>query len=73
MRHVGELFLQMSAVNLLGRVLDTPDAMSNASDHISTLYKSVSAGSALFFQVGLQAWDLTPGWLDLHTHYEVGR
>ena len=31
----------MSAVNLLGRVLDTPDALSTAPDHISTLYKSV--------------------------------
>ena len=41
LQHVGELFVSMSAVNLLGRVLDTPDAMSSAPDNIGSLYRTV--------------------------------
>jgi hypothetical protein len=32
----------MAAVNLLGRVLDTPDSITAAPDYIGSLYKSVS-------------------------------
>ena len=32
----------MSAVNLLGRVLDMPDSITSAPDNIGSLYKSVS-------------------------------
>jgi uncharacterized Rmd1/YagE family protein len=31
----------MAAVNLLGRVLDTPDSITAAPDYIGSLYKSV--------------------------------
>lgn len=31
----------MSAVNLLGRVLDIPDSITSAPDNIGSLYKSV--------------------------------
>ncbi|KAL4424431.1 hypothetical protein ABPG77_006369 [Micractinium sp. CCAP 211/92] len=41
MQHVGTLFQSMSAVNLLGRVLDTPDPITSAPDNIGSLYKSV--------------------------------
>jgi uncharacterized Rmd1/YagE family protein len=39
LQHVGELFMSMSAVNLLGRVLDTPDSITSAPDNIGSLYK----------------------------------
>lgn len=39
---MGDLFLVQQAVNLLGRVLDTPDSITAAPDHIGSLYKSVS-------------------------------
>ena len=41
-QHVGALFGHMSAVNLLGRVLDMPDSITSAPDNIGSLYKSVS-------------------------------
>lgn len=41
-QHVGTLFQSMSAVNLLGRVLDTPASITSAPDNIGSLYKSVS-------------------------------
>ncbi|PRW58617.1 Sporulation RMD1 isoform B [Chlorella sorokiniana] len=42
MKHVGDLFLVQQAVNLLGKVLDTPDSITAAPDHIGSLYKSVA-------------------------------
>ncbi|KAI3433802.1 hypothetical protein D9Q98_003606 [Chlorella vulgaris] len=41
MQHIGTLFQAMSAVNLLGRVLDIPDSITSAPDNIGSLYKSV--------------------------------
>lgn len=41
LQHMGTLFQSMSAVNLLGRVLDTPDSITSAPDNIGSLYKSV--------------------------------
>lgn len=41
MQHLGNLFMSMSAVNLLGRVLDMPDSITSAPDNIGSLYKSV--------------------------------
>ena len=35
--------MSMSAVNLLGRVLDTPDSITSAPDNIGSLYKCVGA------------------------------
>lgn len=43
LQYLGDLFLVQQAVNLLGRVLDTPDSITAAPDHIGSLYKSVSA------------------------------
>lgn len=42
MKYLGDLFLVQQAVNLLGRVLDTPDSITAAPDHIGSLYKSVA-------------------------------
>lgn len=40
-RYIGQVFLQRSAVNLLGVVLDVPEFFWSAPDHLQVLYKRV--------------------------------
>jgi len=54
LQHVGDLFMAMSAVNLLSRVLDTPDSITSAPDNIGSLYKSVSG--VVGCRGGVQWW-----------------
>lgn len=60
-QYLGDLYLVQQAVNLLGKVLDTPDSITAAPDHIGSLYKSVSTLGGCFLALlpGAAFADLT--------------